>query len=161
MGGIEGLFSGLSPTGTAKTKTGEDIRYKDIEVEKLTSTMNRAMPSSNSSISVGDENENVAVHDGGKSPRLWGLPTTDMVRSSRRPQPMATSNIDLYQGLSSQLSGGSALKTPIGGSPISSNLPSSLKSSATPNVLGADDISAIGAIRSQSKEKKSSVGQII
>ena len=129
MGGMEGLFRELTPTGTAKTETGEDIRYKDIEMEKLTSAMKSSAPNSNTRLNVTDENQNVPVFDTGKSPSLWGLPTTDMVRNSRRPpQPMAVSNIDLYQGLSSQLSGGSALQTPIGGSPISSNLPSSLKS---------------------------------
>ena len=151
MGGFEQMFATMKPTGNAMRETGEEISWGDVDREKLTAA---AAPAGGSiSFNVTDERAPIPVHDG-KSPRLWGLPTTEHVRSSLIPRPsQPVSTVDYNAGFSD------AFRQGIVSSGGSNSLGTTLVRPEQSTAVSAPEI--LGGVRGSGSDDTNNVGQIL
>ena len=107
-----GLMKGMIPTGNAKRETGEDISFKEVDMEKLRAATLEGR-SGDISWDIKDENEPIKVHDN-KSPgsALFGLPTTEHVRSSLLPSRVPNP-VDPFIGFSDAFKSGDAFNSQV------------------------------------------------
>ena len=105
------LMKSMAPTGNAKRENGEDISFKEVDMEKLRSISKPA--GGDISWDIKDENDPIKVHDN-KSPgsRIFGLPTTEHVRSSLLPSRVPNP-VDPFTGFSDAFKSGDAFNSQV------------------------------------------------
>ena len=146
-----GLWDSMIPTGNAKRETGEDISYKEVDMEKLRLASKPA--GGDISWDIKDENDPIKVHDGKSGPRLWGLPTTEHVRSSLLPsQVQVSAPVDFNAGFSGAFLDGTKEPT----SSFVDNF-STIRPENTGTEASAPEI--LGGIRASSVDSESEAGQ--
>ena len=107
-----GLMKGMIPTGNAKRETGEDISFREVDMEKLRAATLEGR-SGDISWDIKDENDPIKVHDN-KSPMstIFGLPTTEHVRSSLLPSRVPNP-VDPFTGFSDAFKSGDAFNSQV------------------------------------------------
>ena len=152
MGGNWIELLGGKPTGTAKRKSGEDIRGKDVDLAKLNEIV---APTRSGSWSMskndGYDDTTFQVNDtsGKKGGDVFGIyPSTNQIRQALRPSVSALTTIDEFAGFPERIAQvaqtlGTEIVRPVLGD----------TSSASAN--------AIGGLRSKSSSDENDVSQII
>jgi len=145
-GGGMNLAAGFKPSGDAKTESGEVIRWGDVDVQKLNTNMSSAS-GTNYNWSGGEPDSPVKVNDA-KSPKIFGLPSTQDIRGSLLEPSVISQDdpskgyyyVDPYMGFSD-----AAMNNPPVPSPLESRV-----EAFNPSPTNNDDI--FGSVRSLKEE---------
>ena len=151
MGGMEGgIWGGMKPDGDAETESGEVIRWRDVDVQKLNNNMNDGT-GADYNWKQGEPDSAVKVNDT-KSPKILGLPSTKNVRDSLlKPSVVSQDDprksphyVDPYVGFSNAAMNNTPVPSPLG----------SRAETFNPSLTSDGDI--FGSVRSLKEETNNS-----